>query len=210
MGSLGNPAQALGKFFGVTPSVGGRDPSAHGVVAALELEPGSVVVEIGAGAGHYTIPIARTLERLGGDGLVFGVDVARSLLEQLDRAAEDSGLDLRLRTMPINGIERESLPIRDGSVDRVLSVNALHYLDDPLPGYMEVARILKPGAFALFVDWRTPDPRLPPAAPARAVSITSVAIDVLATGLLVPSAVVLPGYAFTVRAVRRSSQPILG
>jgi SAM-dependent methyltransferase len=210
MGNLGNPAHALGKFIRSNPSVSDRDPPVHGVLAALDLEPDSVVVEIGAGIGHYTIPIASLLDRLGGDGLVFGLEVAHALVARLEHAMEHNDLDRRIRPMPIEGIGHGSLPIRDGSVDRVLAVNSLQYLEDPLPGYMEVARILKPGGFALLVDWRQSGVSEPPSPVPAEVNINSVALDVLSTGMLVPGGIALPGYSFAVRALKRTGEPLQG
>lgn len=207
MGSIDNPIQGLGRFIGSNPSVSDHEPPVHAVVSALELRPDSVVVEIGAGLGHYTIPIAHHLDRLAGDGLVFGLDVAHSLLLQLEQLRDRYDLDRRMRVMSIPSIDRDSLPIQDASVDRVLAVNALHYLADPLPGYMEVARILKPGGFALLVDWRKRGVRPPPGVSPIVTSINSVALDLLATGMLVPGAVALRGYSFAVRAVKRTSEP---
>jgi len=208
MGSLGNPAQQLGKLIGVQPRTQDRDPPVHGILSALGLEPGSVVVEIGAGVGHFTLPIAQQLDRLGGDGLVFGLEVASSLVAQLERGAVEYDLDRRLRALSIASPDRHSLPIQDGSVDRVLAVNSLQYLEDPLPGYMEVARILKPGGYALLVDWRKPGVSPPPVSAGNEVNINTVALDLLATGMLVPGGVALRGFTFAVRALKRTRDPI--
>jgi hypothetical protein len=88
MGTPGNPAHALGKLIGTNPSASHSDPPVHGVIAALDLQPDSVVVEIGAGEGRYAIPIASWLDELGGDGVVFGLEVADTLLRRLARATE--------------------------------------------------------------------------------------------------------------------------
>jgi SAM-dependent methyltransferase len=210
MGSVVNPEQSLDKFLGTNAGVGRYDPPVHGVIAALDLKPGSVVVEIGAGSGHFTIPMARWLDGQGGDGVVFGFDLSPALVQRLVQAAVDGDLDRRVRARPISDPQVAPLPIRDASVDRVLAVNALHYLADPLPAYMEIARVLKPGGFALLVDWQRVDAAARGSQGGRRADIQAVALDLLATGLLVPSAAALPGFAFCVRAVRRSSEPIAG
>ena len=111
--------------------------------------------------------------------------------------------------MPIESIEHDSLPLQDGSVDRVLAVNSLHYLEDPLAGYMELARILKPGGYALVVDWRRPGVSPPPQPGVNEVNINSVALDLLATGALLPGGVALPGYTFAIRALKRNRDPLI-
>jgi SAM-dependent methyltransferase len=184
------------------------DPPIEGVVAALDLEPHSIVVELGAGAGHFTIPIAHWLEELDGDGLIFGLDGSQILLGRLEQTMVERGLDLRIRPMPLPRIEGGELPIRDASVDRVLAVNAVHYMEQPVPTYREISRILKPGGFALLVDWRRTDLVVPGAIEERRIDIDSVTLDILVSGNLVPRSVRLPGYQFALRALKRSSEPL--
>jgi SAM-dependent methyltransferase len=210
MGTLGNPVHALGKFLGTNSSVSGDDPPVHGVIAALDLEPDTVVVEIGAGVGHYTIPIAHWLDSLGGGGLVFGLDIAHALTNRLERAMLDNDLDHRIRPLPLPQSLEGELPIRDAVVDRVLAVNSAHYLEDPAPVYREISRILKPGGFALLADWRRDDIVVPDARTGQEVTLNSVALDVLGTGTLVPTSIQLPGYRFALRALRRFSEPLEG
>ena len=59
------------------------------VVAALALEEGDFVADLGAGGGYFTYPIA---VEVGESGRVYAVDVDESLLAYVARQAEKRGL----------------------------------------------------------------------------------------------------------------------
>lgn len=88
------------------------------------LEPGALVLELGAGRGH-------TRRLLDGVNLV-QTDVEWN--EWLDVVAT-----------------AESLPFADNSFDAVLIVAVLHHLDFPLRGLDEAARVVRPGG-RIFVS----------------------------------------------------------
>jgi len=124
------------------------------VVDALEIGPDTAVVEFGAGTGDFTLPIAHRLQQLDGNGIVFGLDISDRLVEALDQRAFDENLDNRVRAVSLTRTKDWAFPIKDAKVDRVLSVNALQYLDDPSSVYSEIERVLKPGGSLFVADWR--------------------------------------------------------
>lgn len=56
---------------------------------------------------------------------------------------------------PIVLVKEGNLPFADNSVDRFLSMAAMHHLDDKTPIYREMARVLKPGGIAVVADAHT-------------------------------------------------------
>ncbi len=48
--------------------------------------------------------------------------------------------------------ELNALPLENASVDRVFSLAGLHHIQDRLPVYQEIARILKPYGYAVLAD----------------------------------------------------------
>ncbi|MDJ0767097.1 MAG: methyltransferase domain-containing protein [Myxococcota bacterium] len=178
-------------------------PPTANVIEALLLTPDSVVVEFGAGSGHFTLPVATRLKRTAGLGLIFGFEYSAALVEKLDEAAVLLELEGRVRSWPLTNMAvSDVLPIQDAKVDRVLAVNSAHYLHDPSRICQEFARILKPGGCALVADWhRRVDER---AQNTRTVNFSPT--DVLKclsdVGLGVITPLSLEGYAWAFRATK--------
>ena len=59
------------------------------VVAALAIDEGSHVADVGAGSGYFTAHLAR---EVGAEGRVFAVEISSRSLSQLRRLAEDENL----------------------------------------------------------------------------------------------------------------------
>lgn len=131
------------------------DPPVRPIYEVLQIEPNHIVVEYAAGDGHYTLPIAQEIEDHSGPGLVFALEHSGRLIETLDAKAVAAHLDSKIRPMPLDEIPADTIPLADEGVDRVFSVNGVHFLPDPLPVYKEMARVLKPGGVALIVDWQS-------------------------------------------------------
>jgi SAM-dependent methyltransferase len=101
----------------------------------LELN-GKRVVDIGCGAGDFTIFLARQGAR------VTGIDPNEARIEQARAAAdaEDASADFKV------GIA-EDLPFADSSIDIVVFSNSLHHVPEQglAQALREAARVLKPG-----------------------------------------------------------------
>lgn len=96
---------------------------------ALKPAPGPRVLDLGAGTGKLTA----TLLAVGTE--VIAVEPDPAMLTELRR-----GLPA-IRALPGSA---EAIPLPDGSVDAVLSGNAMHWFDMAVAG-PEIARVLAPG-----------------------------------------------------------------
>ncbi len=96
---------------------------------ALQVAPGSRVLDLGAGTGKLT----GTLLGVGAE--VTAVEPDPAMLGELRRAVPD------VRALAGSA---EDIPLPDGSVDAVLAGNALHWFDMTVAG-PEIARVLAPG-----------------------------------------------------------------
>jgi ubiquinone/menaquinone biosynthesis C-methylase UbiE len=126
------------------------------LLEALELQPGAVVADLGVGIGYFALPVAAELKRLGGGGEAIGLDVEPLMLEETARRAAGDGLGPWVRLEAVSG--DGDLPLSDDSVDRLISVNTVHELDDRPRVFSEFVRVLRPGGFALLVDWKKQGP----------------------------------------------------
>ena len=100
------------------------------------------VADIGCGPGAF----AAALHRRG--ARVTAIDSARAMLDAVEHRA--LGCEL---------VEADALalPLGTGSHDAACLVQVLEYLDDPVAGLREAARIVRPGGFVLAADtdWDT-------------------------------------------------------
>ncbi|MEZ0365468.1 methyltransferase domain-containing protein [Mycobacterium sp. pUA109] len=101
----------------------------------LNLRPGAVALDVGCGPGPVTAALARAV---GPSGLALGVDISEPMLARAVRA--ESG--------PQTGFLRadaQRLPLRDATVDAVVSIAAVQLIPDPAAALTEMARVLRPG-----------------------------------------------------------------
>jgi arsenite methyltransferase len=115
---------------------------------ALGAVPGDRVLDAGCGPGFY---VAETLDRVGPEGSVVGVDASEPMLALAAKRCE--GHDNV-------GFERgdvTALPVESETFDRALSVQVLEYVDDIPAALTELLRVVRPGGRVLIwdVDWAT-------------------------------------------------------
>lgn len=116
------------------------------VVAALGLEEGDVVADIGAGTGLYALIFA---EEVGPTGRVFAEDIEPRFLDLINRRAEDSGFH---NITAVLGRE-DDVTLPDNSADMVFIADTYHYFTDREAVMASVRRALKPGGSLVVVDY---------------------------------------------------------
>lgn len=116
------------------------------VVAALDLEAGDVVADIGAGTGLYTLLFA---EEVGADGRIYAEDIEPRFLDLINRRAEDSGLD---NITAVLGREND-VTLPEGAMDVVFIADTYHYFSDREAVMKSVYRALKPGGSLVLIDY---------------------------------------------------------
>jgi predicted methyltransferase len=117
------------------------------VMDALGIGDGSVVADLGAGGGWFTIRLAR---RVGPNGLVYAEDVQPQMIEAIGRRVQREGLP-NVRT--VLGTDADpGLPA--GMLDAALMVDAYHEVQDRVGFLRSVGRALKPRGRLGIVDFR--------------------------------------------------------
>lgn len=123
-------------------------------VKLLELKPGMVVADVGAGSGYYTELIARVV---GPDGKVFATDVQSEMVRLLERKIAERRL---LNVQAIRGGDAQSnLP--DGCCDLVLLVDVYHEFSKPQEMLRSLRAALKSGGRLVLLEFRKEDPSIP-------------------------------------------------
>jgi arsenite methyltransferase len=109
------------------------------------IEPGSVVVDLGCGAGTDLLIAA---QMTGPTGRVIGVDMTTSMLERARASAREMGIDhFELHESLI-----EALPMEDASVDVVISNGVIDLVPNKDAVFDEIDRILRPGGRLQLAD----------------------------------------------------------
>ena len=115
------------------------------VIEQLDLADGSVVLDIGCGAGQTLLQLA---ERVGLEGQVIGVDIAPQLLEIARRRS------CSLSTVSLVQADAESLELPTASVDVIFSRFGVMAFSDPAAAFKNFHRILRPKGRLAFCCWR--------------------------------------------------------
>ncbi|MEE2905865.1 MAG: methyltransferase domain-containing protein [Gemmatimonadota bacterium] len=116
------------------------------VVDRMNLEPGEVVADIGAGTGVFSVPMARAV---GASGRVISVEVDPGFLPMiLAKAALE---DVNNISAVLGGFLDPRLPRDD--VDVAFFHDVLHHVDDRQAYLTEVAKYMGPGSRMIVVDY---------------------------------------------------------
>lgn len=134
LGSSTVLAMAVAVWVGCA-GVGELDLSASGrdrwqrpddVVAALALEPGAKVADLGAGEGYFVEHLSAAV---GPQGRVYAVEVEAEAAASLSERFPENSTNVET---VLGDFEDPRLP--DGTIDLVLIVNTFHHIEDR-PGY---------------------------------------------------------------------------
>ncbi len=123
-------------------------------VEALDLKPGMVVADVGAGSGYYTVRMAR---KVGPAGKVFATDIQVGMLDILKRRMSREGVE---NVVPVLGAPDDPrLPA--GAIDLALMVDVYHELAAPQVFVRRLRDALKPDGRLVLIEFRKEDPRVP-------------------------------------------------
>lgn len=105
-----------------------------------EIQPGTLVADIGAGTGFIT----EGLLRMGAK--IIAIDQSMTMLEELDRKFNhNSNITCLIG-------ESAHLPLPDDTVDYVFANMYLHHTHSPSDAIKEMVRIIKPGGKLIITD----------------------------------------------------------
>jgi predicted methyltransferase len=115
------------------------------VIQALDLKQGSTVVDLGSGAGYFTLKLSGVV---GARGRVIAVDLRRFSLVFLDlRALLHGGQNIQI---VVGDPDDPHLP--DNKVNSVLIANTYHELTVPESILRHMSQALRPGGRLVIVD----------------------------------------------------------
>jgi arsenite methyltransferase len=126
------------------------------VIKNLNLKPGDVIADIGAGTGYFTRRFALAV---GHQGKALGVEIEPSMVEHMRQEARR----LNLTNYEPRLVKPDDPALEPQSVDVIFLSNVYHHISDRVEYFGKLARSLKPNGRVVIVDfYRKPQPVGPP------------------------------------------------
>jgi arsenite methyltransferase len=117
------------------------------VMDALGIADGTIVADLGAGGGWFTVRLAR---RVGPQGVVYAEDIQEQMLESIDRRVKREGL--RNVRMLLGAADDPKLPT--GRLHAVLIVDVYHEVTQPVEFLRNVKEGLTPQGRLGIVEFK--------------------------------------------------------
>lgn len=132
-----------------------QEEQPENMLDALELKPGDVVADVGAGVGFTSVRMAR---RVGPTGKVYATDIQPQMIRMLK--ANIKAMKLEKIITPVQCTATETrLP--DGEIDLVIMVDVYHECSEPVKTLEGIKKSLKPGGRLVLIEFRAEDPDVP-------------------------------------------------
>ena len=120
------------------------------IVNAANISPGMAVADIGAGTGLFTRLISPLV---GSKGKVYAVDISQTFVENIEREADEQGLDNVIGV--VNSDRDAGLPA--DSIDLAFTVDTYHHFEYPVDMLASIHRALRDDGRLIVIDFRKHD-----------------------------------------------------
>ena len=122
------------------------------LLAALPLQPGMNVADIGAGSGY----LSKRMAPLIAPGKVYAVDVQPQMVELLEQVAA------QVQTRNVVAVlgSADQVKLQKDSIDLAVMVDTYHELSQPYEIIQSIIAALKRGGRLVFVEYRGEDARV--------------------------------------------------
>jgi arsenite methyltransferase len=118
----------------------------HEVLTALNIKPGEVIADIGAGSGYFTF---RLSHHVGDKGKIYAVDVSPDMVRHINRRIRE--------TKAINVVtilaDNDDPLLADQSVNRFFICDVWHHVENQSKYLSLMKKMLKPGGEIVMIDF---------------------------------------------------------
>lgn len=118
-------------------------------VLDADIKEGEIVVDLGSGRGIECFIAAKIT---GGSGNIVGIDMLDPMLKQANKALKSIEQNLGYKNITFKKGYLEDIPLKDNSVDVVISNCVMNLSVNKRKAYSEILRILRPGGRLVISD----------------------------------------------------------
>jgi arsenite methyltransferase len=116
------------------------------VIAALKIQPGTVIADLGSGGGYFTFRLA---EAVGPTGKVYAVDVDPDMVNLIAKTAKEKAA---ANIEPVLAKPGDPLLPKAG-VDLIFTSNTYHHIDKRVAYFADLRRTLRTGGRIAILDF---------------------------------------------------------
>jgi ubiquinone/menaquinone biosynthesis C-methylase UbiE len=118
----------------------------HEVLTALNIKPGEVIADIGAGSGYFTFRLAHFV---GDKGKVYAVDVSPDMIRHVNRRIRETKTTNVVTILADN----DDPLLADKSVNRFFICDVWHHVGNQTKYLSLMKKMLKPGGEVVMIDF---------------------------------------------------------
>lgn len=118
----------------------------HEVLTALNIKPGEVIADIGAGSGYFTFRLAHFV---GDKGKVYAVDVSPDMVRHLNRRIRESKTSNVVTVLA----DPDDPLLPDRSANRFFICDVWHHVENQAKYLSLMKKMLKPGGEIVMIDF---------------------------------------------------------
>jgi len=122
----------------------------HEVMSALNIKPGEVIADIGAGSGYFTFRLAHFV---GVKGKVYAVDVSPDMIRHINRRIRET----KATNVATILAEPDDPLLPDRSINRIFVCDVWHHVENQTKYLSLLRKILKPGGEVVMIDFQKRD-----------------------------------------------------
>ena len=118
----------------------------HEVLTALNIKPGEVIADIGAGSGYFTFRLAHFV---GAKGKVYAVDVSPDMIRHVNRRIRETKASNVVSILA----DADDPLLPDQSVNRFFICDVWHHVENQTKYLSLMKKMLKPGGEIVLIDF---------------------------------------------------------
>lgn len=116
------------------------------VIAALQIKPGAIVADLGAGGGYFTFKLA---DVVGREGKIYAVDVDSGMIDLVANEAKQKAA-ANIETILAHP-DDPRLP--KTGVDLIFTSNTYHHIENRVAYFAKLKNYLRPGGRIAIIDY---------------------------------------------------------
>ncbi|MEC5189302.1 class I SAM-dependent methyltransferase [Geobacillus thermodenitrificans] len=122
-------------------------------ISMLSVKPDDTIMDLGAGNGYFTIPLAQAT-----NGNVYAVDVQPEMIELLKQRAQQLGMT----NIQYQVADVVSTSLSSRSIDKGIMAFVFHEVEQKDAAIDEIRRVMKPDGTFLLIEWEAIESEMGP------------------------------------------------